>query len=235
MKKVVHKAETRGRANYGWLDSHHTFSFGSYVNPDRMNFGMLRVLNDDVVAPGMGFGTHAHDNMEIISIPLRGELAHKDSTGEAHVIHTGDLQIMSAGSGITHSEYNASKTTEVNFLQIWILPKKRNINPRYEQITIPRIQNSLQLVVSPEKKEGAVWINQEARFYLGQFDGEQMITHAVHGENSGVYLFVIRGKVETAGEIIEARDGMGLWGVGSADLKALEDSEILLMEIPIQE
>ncbi|MFM8455488.1 MAG: pirin family protein, partial [Ignavibacteria bacterium] len=195
MNTTIHRSETRGHANHGWLDTYHTFSFGMYHDPSRMHFGMLRVLNDDFVIGGAGFGRHGHDNMEIISIPLIGSLAHSDSTGNEGIISTGDVQIMSAGSGIQHAEYNASETDPVNFLQLWIFPKERNISPRYDQLTCTKeqLRNQLYNIVSSTKKEGTLWINQDAELYLGEFDNATECRHNVKSEHHGVYLFVIEG------------------------------------------
>ncbi|PRY14239.1 hypothetical protein CLV24_10449 [Pontibacter ummariensis] len=235
-KKVIHRADTRGHANHGWLDTHHTFSFAHYLNPERMGFGLLRVLNDDVVAPGMGFGTHAHDNMEIISIPLSGALEHKDSTGNREVIHTNDVQIMSAGMGLTHSEYNHSTTEKVNFLQIWVFPKLRDIAPRYEQKTFKPEdrQNKLQTVVSPDKNDEAVWINQDAWFTLGTLKSGFAEEYKLHKAGHGVYAFVIDGDVELGGEKLRKRDGMGISETESFSVKASSDAELLLIEVPMK-
>jgi quercetin 2,3-dioxygenase len=234
-RKIIHKANTRGRANHGWLDSHHTFSFANYYSPERMNFGLLRVLNDDIVAPGMGFGAHPHDNMEIISIPLSGELAHQDSTGNKKVIRTNDVQIMSAGSGLTHSEFNNSKTDQVNFLQIWVFPKEQNIKPRYEQKTFnpAERQNKLQTVVSPEKDAESIWINQDAWFTLGTLKSGFAEEYKLHQNGDGVYAFVLEGEVEIDGEKLNKRDGMGVYDTQSITIKASTDAELLLMEIPM--
>ncbi len=232
----MHKAATRGRANHGWLDSHHTFSFAQYYNPERMGFGLLRVLNDDVVAPGMGFGTHPHDNMEIVSIPIKGSLAHQDSTGTKEVIQTNEVQIMSAGSGLTHSEFNASKADPVNFLQIWVFPKERDITPRYEQKTFrpEDRQNRLQTVIAPEKQEGALWINQDAWFTLGTLKSGFSEEYTLHKQGNGLYAFVIDGEVEIDGEKLSKRDGMGISDVSSVTVKASGDAEVLLMEVPMK-
>ncbi|MBC5775120.1 pirin family protein [Pontibacter sp. KCTC 32443] len=235
-KKVIHKANTRGHANHGWLDSHHTFSFARYYNPERMNFGLLRVLNDDIVAPGMGFGAHPHDNMEIISIPLSGELAHQDSTGNKKVIKTNDVQIMSAGSGLTHSEFNNSKTDQVNFLQIWVFPKEQDITPRYEQKTFNPAdrQNKLQTVVGPEKDAENIWINQDAWFTLGSLKTGFSEDYKLHKTGNGVYAFVLEGEVEIDGEKLSKRDGMGISDTENVSIKASSDAELLLMEIPMR-
>lgn len=235
MKKVLHKAASRGHANHGWLDTNHTFSFAGYHNPERMHFGMLRVLNDDFVEGGMGFGTHPHENMEIVSIPLSGALEHKDSTGNTEVIYTNDVQIMSAGSGLMHSEYNHSETEKVNFLQIWVFPKERNIDPRYEQKTFrpeDRV-NKIQTVVSPNKNDEAIWINQDAYFSLGTLKKDNTFTYKVNQQGNGVYAFVIDGELELAGEHLSKRDGLGVSEVDEIDIAIHEDSEILFIEVPM--
>lgn len=235
MNTVLHKANTRGHANHGWLDSHHTFSFAHYYDPNRIHFGALRVLNDDIVEGGMGFGTHPHDNMEIISIPLSGDLEHKDSMGNLAVIRQNDVQIMSAGTGIYHSEYNKNKDRKVNFLQIWVFPKKRNIEPRYDQITFKpedRV-NKLQQIVSPSHEDDGVWINQDAWFNLGNFTKGFTTSYSLHQKENGVYAFVIRGEVSINGQPLGPRDGFGVWDVDKLDLSVTSDSEVLLMEVPM--
>ncbi|RPI12797.1 MAG: pirin family protein [Ignavibacteriae bacterium] len=236
MKKTIHKANSRGLANHGWLLSRHTFSFAGYHDPERIRFGLLRVLNDDIVAPGMGFGEHPHDNMEIVSIPLKGELAHKDSEGHEKVIYTNDVQIMSAGSGLTHSEYNHSKENEVNFLQIWVFPKERNIKPRYDQKTFSpeKRKNIIQTVVSPEKNNGTLWINQDAYFSLSKLDAGKELTYNIERNGNGLYVFVIEGEIETSGEKLSKRDAIGLEDIENVDIKAVSGSEILLIEVPMQ-
>ncbi|MCC9166209.1 pirin family protein [Pontibacter harenae] len=235
-KKVIHKADTRGHANHGWLNSYHSFSFAGYYNPERMSFGLLRVLNDDEVAAGMGFGAHPHDNMEIVSVPLSGALEHQDSTGNRKVIYTNDVQIMSAGTGLTHSEYNHSKEEKVKFLQIWVFPKEREIKPRYEQKTFnpEDRQNKLQTVVSPEKGSDAVWINQDAWFTLGTLKGGFSEDYKLHKNGNGVYAFVLEGEVEIDGEKLGRRDGLGISETDSFNIKASEDAELLLMEVPMK-
>jgi quercetin 2,3-dioxygenase len=234
MKQEIHKASTRGHANHGWLDSHHSFSFAHYYNPERMRFGLLRVLNDDVVSKGAGFGTHPHDNMEIVSIPLKGALAHRDSTGTEEVINTNDVQIMSTGSGLSHSEYNASKDDFVNFLQLWVLPKERNIIPRYDQKTfLPETrENKWQVIVAPDNKE-ALWINQDAWFSLGKFDSDKPTSYKINKAGNGVYLFLIEGSIELNGEKLEKRDAIGLQELDLVDIKVLEKCEILAVEVPM--
>ncbi len=233
--KVIHKANTRGHANHGWLNSYHSFSFASYHNPQRMGFGLLRVLNDDEVAAGMGFGAHPHDNMEIVSIPLEGELAHKDSTGNSKTIQTNEVQIMSAGTGLTHSEFNNSKTNPVKFLQIWVFPKERNITPRYEQKAFKpedRV-NKLQTVVSPDKEGEAIWINQDAWFTLGSLKAGFSEEYNLHKPGNGVYAFVLEGEVEIDGETLGRRDGMGISDADAFKIKASGDAELLLIEVPM--
>jgi len=235
MKSIFHKSEERGHANHGWLDSYHSFSFAGYYNQTRIHFGALRVLNDDTVAPGYGFGKHPHDNMEIVSIPLSGDLHHQDSTGRDRIIRQGDVQIMSAGTGITHSEKNASTEKEVKFLQIWIFPKEKNIEPRYDQKSFPSEQriNKWQTVVAPNDQE-AVWINQDAWFSLGDFTADSSIDYATHKPGNGVYAFVIRGKIDLNGNILNTRDAMGVWETDVLNIKAMGPSEILLIEVPMQ-
>lgn len=235
MKTVIHKAETRGHVNHGWLNSHHTFSFANYHKPERMNFGVLRVLNDDTVAAGMGFGTHPHDNMEIISIPLEGDLEHKDSMGNTTVIKEGDVQVMSAGTGVTHSEYNKNKDKEVKFLQIWVFPNKRNITPRYDQISLRDIEkeNEFYQIISPHQEDQGVWINQDAWFHLGKFKEGNTDTYQIKKERNGVYAFILEGEVEINNQKLSKRDGMGIWNTDSFQVKALENARILLMEVPM--
>ena len=235
MNTVIHKAETRGNANHGWLNSNHTFSFANYHNPERMNFGVLRVLNDDQVKAGRGFSTHPHDNMEIVSIPLEGDLEHKDSMVNVAVIKEGDVQVLSAGTGITHSEYNKNKDKEVKFLQIWIFPKEKNVTPRYDQISIRDIEkeNKFYQVLSPNKDDQGVWINQEVWFNLGKFTKGSSDQYKIQKAGNGVYAFVLGGEVEINGEQLSQRDGMGVWDTVSIDLKATSDARILLMEVPM--
>ena len=233
---ILHKANTRGHANHGWLDSHHTFSFANYYNPDRMHFGVLRVLNDDRVDPGMGFGTHPHDNMEIISIPLEGDLEHKDSMGNVAVIKHGDIQVMSAGTGIQHSEYNRNKDKLTKFLQIWIFPNKKNVTPRYDQITldINDRHNKLQQILSPKVDDAGVWIHQEAWFHLGKFDNNYSTDYKLKKKGNGVYAFVLNGDFIIEGQALNTRDGFGIWDIENLHIKAnSQDAELLLMEVPM--
>lgn len=236
MKTVLHKANTRGSANFGWLDSKHTFSFGRYYNPDRVHFGALRVLNDDIVTGGAGFGRHPHDNMEIVSIPLRGDLKHEDSTGRGEIIRTGDVQIMSAGSGLQHSEFNPNKDKEVNFLQIWVLPKARNITPRYDQksFDVAARKNSLQTVVSPTHEQ-AVWINQDAYFSLSDLEKDTALAYTVNHKGNGVYVFVLEGDARVAGTDLSRRDGLGVWDADEVPVTATTDAQLLFIEVPMLE
>jgi redox-sensitive bicupin YhaK (pirin superfamily) len=236
MIKIIHRAEERGGANHGWLDTRHSFSFANYYNPEKMGFGLLRVLNDDWVAPGMGFGKHPHDNMEIISIPLQGALKHADSTGREAVISTGDVQIMSAGSGITHSEVNASNSEKVNFLQLWIFPAEKNITPRYEQKTFNEEdrKNKFLTVVSPEKDSNSVWINQDAYLALGNLDTQTTTTYKLNKPNHGAYVYVLEGSVEVAGEILSKRDALGIANTADIKVEAKENSQLLIIEVPLQ-
>lgn len=234
---VIHKAETRGHANHGWLNAHHTFSFAGYYDPNRVQFGVLRVLNDDIIAPGMGFGTHPHDNMEIITIPLEGDLAHKDSMGNTEVIKFGDVQVMSAGTGIQHSEFNPNHDQRTNLLQIWVFPKHRNVAPRYEQITlnVADRHNQFQQVLSPNADDAGVWIHQDAWFHMSNMDAGTTLEYTRKLAGNGLYVFVIKGSVKVNGEQLEKRDGMGLTDFEKATFEATSDAEVLLMEVPMNQ
>jgi len=237
MKRVLHKAETRGHANYGWLDTRHTFSFANYYNPERMGFGMLRVLNDDIVAPGRGFSTHPHDNMEIISIPLHGALEHKDDMGYTTVIREGEIQVMSAGRGIFHSEFNKSSEEEVNFLQIWVQPDRKNVEPRYDQISLERLEekNAFYQILSPDKEDAGVWIHQNAWFFMAAFDKEQRQTYTLRDpRRNGLYLFVLEGSIVVEGMELEKRDGLGIWETEHVTVTAKPAASLLLMEVPME-
>jgi redox-sensitive bicupin YhaK (pirin superfamily) len=235
MTKTIHKASSRGNANHGWLNSFHTFSFAGYHDSTRMNFGLLRVLNDDIVAPGMGFGSHPHENMEIISIPLSGALHHRDNTGRNEIIKSGDVQIMSAGSGITHSEMNASTKEQVNFLQLWIFPKKENIQPRYEQKTfkVENRINKFQTVVSPEENADSIWINQDAYLSLADFTNETKISYSRNLKSNGVYFFVLEGSITIVDESLNKRDAIGLENLDTIEIVAAADSKLLVIEVPL--
>ncbi len=236
MKTILHKAATRGNANHGWLNSWHTFSFASYHKNDRMHFGALRVLNDDTVAPAMGFGSHPHDNMEIVSIPLAGDLEHQDNTGTKAVIKKGDVQIMSAGTGIVHSEKNASNSEPVKFLQIWIFPNKKNIAPRYDQksFTDEEKTNRLLTVVSPiGTTDGGVQIQQDAWFHLGNLEKGKSLNYELKKEGNGVYAFLLEGDVTINELALNRRDGVGITEAATLKITADNNAEILLMEVPL--
>ncbi|MES2731831.1 MAG: pirin family protein [Bacteroidota bacterium] len=236
MKTIVHQASSRGGANHGWLKAQHSFSFARFYNPDRMGFGLLRVLNDDIIAPSMGFGAHPHDNMEIITIPLSGALRHQDSTGNQAVIETNDVQIMSAGTGLTHSEVNNSTKEEVKLLQIWILPKEENIAPRYEQKTfsLDNSRNAFVTVVSPEEKDQGVWINQDAYLSLASLDQHVSLSYQPRKAGNGAYIFVIEGEVEVADTHLGKRDAMGLVEFDNFDLTALTpNTKVLVIDLPM--
>jgi redox-sensitive bicupin YhaK (pirin superfamily) len=235
MKSIFYPASERGHVNFGWLDSYHSFSFGNWHDPEKVHFGALRVLNDDIIKGGKGFDTHPHDNMEIVSIPVKGALAHKDSTGMEGLIHSGDVQIMSAGSGIRHSEYNASHYDPMNLLQIWVFPKQRNIKPRHDQKTFDLAgrNGKWQVVVSPDAAEGGVWINQDARFALTRLQAGKEISFSPAFKGNGVYLFVIEGEVEIDGKKLGKRDALGISETDSFTIKAGPDSEVLAIEVPM--
>ncbi len=235
-KTVYHSANSRGKADHGWLKSFHTFSFANYYNPERMNFGALRVLNDDYVEGGKGFGEHPHDNMEIISIPLKGGLRHQDSMKNIAVISDGDIQVMSAGTGIYHQENNNNPSEAVQFLQIWIYPNKLNVEPRYDQLTLNKEDrhNHLQMVLSPYPGDQGVWIYQNAWFHLGSFDKGHLADYKIKGEGNGVYAFVLSGSLKIGEQILHTRDGFGIWETSEFHLEALEDCEFLLMEVPMK-
>lgn len=236
-KTILHKADTRGHANHGWLNAYHSFSFASWYNPERIQFGMLRVLNDDTIAAGMGFGTHPHDNMEIITIPLEGDLAHKDSMGNASTIKSGDIQVMSAGTGIQHSEFNPNPDQQTKLFQIWVFPKYRNVTPRYQQISLnpeDRI-NKLQQILSPNAEDEGVWIYQDAWFHLGKFDKEMTLDYTLKKEGNGVYIMVISGTATIDGEKLETRDALGIWDTNTFTIETTKGTELLLLEIPMEQ
>ncbi len=234
MKKIFHAASTRGEANHGWLQAKHSFSFANYFNPERIQFGALRVLNDDTVAPGMGFGTHPHDNMEIITIPLEGALEHKDSMDNVGVIEADEIQVMSAGTGVYHSEYNRNKDQALSLLQIWVFPKEQNVKPRYDQKNIKDLKkvNTLYPVVTPDPEAPGMWIHQDAWFYMGDFDTPTELEYDLHKKGNGVYAFLIEGTAEVAGESLQKRDALGVWDTDRFSLKANPHSRILLIEVP---
>ena len=236
MNTVLHKANSRGHANHGWLDTNHSFSFANYYNPERMNFGVLRVLNDDRIAAGTGFGTHPHDNMEIISIPLEGALEHKDSMGNTAVIKEGEVQVMSAGTGIMHSEYNKNKDQEAKFLQIWLFPRQKGVEPRYDQISIRDVEkeNDWYQILSPSKDDQGVWIHQDAWFHMGRFKSGKSADYKLKKDGNGMYLFVLEGEVKVGDQLLGERDGYGIWDAEGFNVEASKDSRLLLMEVPMR-
>lgn len=232
---VLHQAETRGNANHGWLNAYHSFSFASWYNPERIQFGALRVLNDDTIAGGMGFGTHPHDNMEIITIPLEGDLAHKDSMGNTEIIKNGDIQVMSAGTGVQHSEFNPNADQQTKLLQIWLFPNKRNVDPRYQQITLDVADrhNKLAQILSPNADDEGVWIHQDAWFNMGNFDAGITTEYKIKKEGNGVYAFILKGNVTINGQELNTRDAVGISETDTLNIKANTDAEFLLMDIPM--
>ncbi len=235
MKTILHKAATRGHADHGWLKTNHTFSFANYQNSERIHFGKLRVLNDDWIAGGKGFGMHPHDNMEIITIPLSGVVEHKDSMGNNGLITAGEIQVMSAGTGIYHSEYNGNQTEPLSLLQIWVFSDKKNVTPRYDQFSLSDIskENQLYQILSPSANDEGVWIHQQGWFSLGNFTAEWEGSYQLHSSLSGVYVFVIEGEVEVSGTELSRRDGLGISEVSQVELKAKAGSKLLVMEVPM--
>jgi hypothetical protein len=236
MNTVLHKANTRGSADHGWLKVNHTFSFANYRNPDRMNFGVLRVLNDDTISGGKGFNPHPHENMEIITIPLQGSIEHKDNMGNSSVIEHGDVQVMSAGTGVVHSEYNANKELDLKVLQIWLFADKKNVEPRYQQMPIRDVEtkNDFYQILSPHQNDQGVWIHQNAWFNLGSFDHKKKLEYNIHSHKNGVYAFIIEGKAKIEGQSLDKRDGYGIWNVDAISIEIEKNSKILLMEVPMQ-
>ena len=235
MNKVFHPADSRGFADHGWLKAQHSFSFAGWYNPERINFGKLRVLNDDIIAPGEGFGTHPHENMEIISIPLEGELAHKDNTGHQEVIKHNEIQVMSAGTGIFHSEFNASDTKKVNLLQLRIFPDRNGHEPRYDQKSFDPNdrKNKLHTFISPDKSENNLWLNQNAYFSWCDLDENNSINYKLNNPSNGVYIFLIDGIVKIDNQILSMRDAVGIWDFEEIQIHAEKDSNILFVEVPI--
>ena len=235
MKTKLHKSETRGHANHGWLNTHHTFSFANYYNPERVHFGALRVLNDDCIAGGEGFGKHPHDNMEIITIPLKGAVEHQDSMGNRGIIKAGEIQVMSAGTGIFHSEYNPNKDQELELLQIWVFPNKRNVTPRYDQQSLGDLEkvNEFYQILSPNPADQGVWIHQQAWFNLGDLSAGWEGSYKLNNPQSGVYVFVIEGEATVAGNELNRRDGLGVSETQEIKISVKSDSKILIMEVPM--
>ncbi len=235
MKTEYHKATERGHADHGWLKTYHSFSFAEYHNPEKIHFGLLRVLNDDTVAANKGFGTHPHENMEIVSIVLKGSLEHKDSMGNTSSIRTSEVQIMSAGTGITHSEYNPSGTEELQFLQIWIFPQERNIKPRYDQrfFSPDFRRNRFDCVVSPDGTGESIWINQDAYISLGKYARGIHATYKIKKPSNGIYVFLISGKVTVVGKTLDERDALAITETDKVSFVPATESEILIIEVPM--
>ena len=235
MKTVFHPSESRGYANHGWLEARHSFSFASWYQPDRLHFGALRVLNDDIIQGGMGFGTHPHDNMEIVTIPLKGDLEHKDSMGNSAVIREGDIQVMSAGTGVQHSEYNNSPDKEINLFQLWLFPNKQNVKPRYDQLPIRNLhqKNKFFQILSPSANDQGVWIHQDAWMHILDADQGQSFDYVLQSPENGVYLIVIEGEVEVDNQTLFRRDAIGIWETDKLTIKTKTDAELLLVQVPM--
>lgn len=237
MKSVFHSASSRGDADHGWLKAKHSFNFANFYNPERIQFGALRVLNDDIIAPGMGFGTHPHDNMEIITIPLEGALEHKDSMDNIGFVETDEIQVMSAGTGVYHSEYNKNKDQSVSLLQIWVFPNTQNVTPRYGQKNIKNLKkpNSFYPIVTPNPKDSEMWIHQDAWFHLGEFNKDITVKYSIQKNGNGVYVFVIEGEGSVLDKTLSKRDALGIWEADSFSINAKKNSKILLLEVPMQQ
>ncbi|MFZ7116236.1 MAG: pirin family protein [Bacteroidota bacterium] len=235
MKKIFHAASSRGHADHGWLNAHHSFSFASWYDPSRVHFGMLRVLNDDIVAGGQGFGTHPHNDMEIITIILKGALEHKDNMGNGSVIRPGDVQVMSAGTGVMHSEFNPSKDEATNLFQLWIFPKEKGIKPRYDQRTfnVADRKNKIQTVVSGFKTGDELYIHQDAAISLADLGKDTELKYAMKSKENGAYIMVINGAVEIEGQNLQQRDAIGVWESENVSIKASENAEIIIIEVPM--
>ncbi len=235
MEYEIHRKETRGSADHGWLKVNHSFSFAEYYNPERMGFGLLRVFNDDIIEAETGFGKHPHRDMEIITIPLTGELSHEDSTGGKGVIHHGEIQVMSAGTGVVHSEFNHHKEFSTNVLQTWIYPREKNLKPRYDQKNFSKQgrKNTFQLVVSPDGMRDSLWINQDAYYSLADLDKNKELSYELNKSGNGAYLFVISGSITINDEKLNSRDAIAMKSFNDFKIKANEDSEIILIEVPL--
>lgn len=236
MKTILYPANERGHANHGWLNAYHSFSFANWYHPEKVNFGVLRVLNDDTIAPGMGFGTHPHDNMEIITIPLEGDLAHKDSMGNQSVIKHGEIQVMSAGTGIQHSEFNPNADKQTKLFQIWLFPNKQNVTPRYQQLSIhqPDLFNKWQQILSPNPEDDGVWIHQNAWFHLGKFNQMQEVSYTWKDANNGLYVMVVEGTTVVKSQILTKRDAIGIVGCNEIKFQVQDGTQLLLLEVPMQ-
>ncbi|QEC76977.1 pirin family protein [Mucilaginibacter ginsenosidivorax] len=235
MKTIFYPENERGKNDIGWLKANFSFSFGPYYNPELMSFGTLRVLNDDIIAAGKGFGLHPHDNMEIVTIPLEGGLEHQDNMGNKGVINAGDVQVMSAGTGVYHSEYNASKTAIAKTLQIWLFPKDRNVTPRYDQksFTDQFKLNELTVLVSPDRSEGNLWLHQDATFSMGTFEAGKALNYAIEKPGNGAYVFLLDGRAKINGTLLNKRDAMGVYESSSFTIEAEEESRYLIIDVPM--
>lgn len=235
MAFIIHKENERGSADHGWLKAKHSFSFASYYNPKKMNFGVLRVLNDDIIEGGMGFGMHPHDNMEIITIPIEGALEHKDSLGNIGHIEAGDVQVMSAGTGIKHSEYNKNKDELLKLFQIWIMPNVRNVAPRYDQISlnVEERHNKLQQIVSPNQNENGIWIHQNAWIHIAKFDANLQTQYTLKSKGNGIYLLNIFGEISVLNQLLETRDAIAITDTEEIEIKAMTNAEFLIIEVPM--
>ncbi len=236
MKTIFYPESGRGKSDHGWLKANFSFSFASFYDPDKIQFGALRVLNDDIIDGGMGFGSHPHDNMEIITIPLSGALEHKDSMGNTGVIHAGEVQVMSAGTGVYHSEFNHSETEAANTLQIWLFPRERNVEPRYDQKSFAGVfkQNELTTLVSPQKNDDALWIHQDATFSMGSFDSGKQIDYTVSGLGNGVYVFVLDGTVKVNEQVLGKKDALGVYDTNAFKIDVTEGARLLLIDVPME-
>lgn len=234
MTKEVHRANDRGKADHGWLKARHSFSFANYYNPEKMQFGALRVLNDDIIEGGKGFGTHPHDNMEIITIPLTGAIKHKDSTGQEGIIEAGEVQIMSAGTGVYHSEFNASEDKNLNLLQTWVFPKEKNIEPKYDQkrFDFEGNRNHWVNVVAPDN-EDALRINQDAWYNIGYFDERRMVNYSLNLPGNAVYLFLVEGEAKVEGDVLGHRDAIGIKDINTFNIQFTKNSKALIIEVPL--
>jgi len=234
-KSILHTAGSRGTTNNGWLHSRHTFSFGDYYEPERLHFGELRVINDDMLAPGKGLGMHPHSNMEIITIPLEGALEYKDDMNQGAVIRKGEIQVMSAGSGIFHSESNFNKDRSVQYLQLWVVPKAQKVKPRYQQAGYTSELNNLTLILAPEPQPNCVWIYQDAWIYMGRAEKDVVLKYQLKkADTNGIYIFALKGDIETDGQLLHQRDGYGIWEINEVNIKSLTDTEFLLIEVPLK-
>jgi len=236
MKTVIHLAKDRGHADHGWLNAHHSFSFANWYDPSKIHFGLLRVLNDDIVQGGQGFGMHPHNDMEIITIILEGALQHKDNMGNGSVIKPGDVQVMSAGTGVMHSEFNPSKEEQANLFQLWIFPKETGIKPRYDQksFSVEERKNKIQTVASGFKKDGELYIHQDAALSLSNIDQDKSISYALSKPGNGAYVMVINGQVEINGEKLSKRDAIGISETEKFEIHAIENSELLIVDVPMK-